>query len=125
MRLIDAEGLFSAIGDKADDIAKAKEHAAGSWETYYEGVADGLLLAKGLIAEEGTIEIYQNEIYQNKPEIDPVHAAGGVYCRECKFAQKRGYGYLFCANGDRKYAGWCRDNEFCSRGEKREAEDDG
>lgn len=58
------------------------------------------------------------------PEIDPVHAAGGVYCRECKFAQKRGYGYLFCTNGNRKYAGWCKDNEFCSRGEKREAEDD-
>lgn len=58
-------------------------------------------------------------------EIDPVHAAGGVYCWECKFAQKRGYGYLFCTNGNRKYAGWCKDNEFCSRGEKREAEDDG
>lgn len=28
-------------------------------------------------------------------EIDPVHAAGGVYCRECKFAQKKDYGHLF------------------------------
>lgn len=59
MRLIDAEGLFSAIGDRADDVAKAKDRAAGSLKTYYEGVADGLLLAKGLIAEEETIEIYQ------------------------------------------------------------------
>lgn len=59
------------------------------------------------------------------PEIDPVHAAGGVYCRECKFAQERGYGYLFCTNGNRKYAGWCRDNDFCSRGIKRGDEDDG
>lgn len=57
-------------------------------------------------------------------EIDPVHAAGGVYCRECKFVQKRGYGYLFCTNGNRKYAGWCRDNDFCSRGVKREVADD-
>lgn len=64
MRLIDAEGLFSAIRDKADDIAKAKDRAEGSWVTYYEGVADGLLLAKGLIADEKTIEIHQNEIYQ-------------------------------------------------------------
>ena len=56
---IDAERLFSAIGDKEGDIAEAKDRAAGSWKTYYEGVADGLLLAKGLIAEEGTIEIYQ------------------------------------------------------------------
>ena len=83
MRLIDAEGLFSAIGDKEDDISKAKDRAVGSWETYYEGVADGLLLAKGLIAEEKTIEIYQKSDVLYKPEIDPVHAAGGVYCREC------------------------------------------
>lgn len=77
MRLIDAEGLFSAIGDKEDDIAKAKDRAEGSWGTYYEGVADGLLLAKGLIAEEETIEIYQKLDALYKPEIDPVHAAGG------------------------------------------------
>lgn len=64
MRLIDAEGLFSAIGDKEDDISKAKDRAAGSLATYYDGVADGLLLAKGLIAEEETIEIYQTKIYQ-------------------------------------------------------------
>lgn len=67
MRLIDAEGLFSAIGDRADDVAKAKDRTGGSWETYYEGVADGLLLAKGLIAEEETIEIYQklDALYKN------------------------------------------------------------
>lgn len=82
-KLIDADGLFSAIGDKEDDIAEAKDRAAGSWKTYYEGVADGLLLAKGLIAEEKTIEIYQKSDVLYKPEIDPAHAAGGVYCREC------------------------------------------
>ena len=67
MKLIDAEGLFSAIGDKEDDIAEAKDRATGSWETYYDGVADGLLLAKGLIAEEKTIEIYQklDALYKN------------------------------------------------------------
>lgn len=67
MRLIDAEGLFSAIGDRANDMAKAKDRAAGSWVTYYEGVADGLLLAKGLIAEEETIEIDQklDALYKN------------------------------------------------------------
>lgn len=66
-RPIDAEELFSAIGDKEDDIAEAKDRAAGDWETYYGGVADGLLLAKGLIAEEETIEIYQklDALYKN------------------------------------------------------------
>ena len=58
------------------------------------------------------------------PEIDPVHAAGGIYCLECEFAQKRNYGY-FCAKEDRKYVRWCRDNDFCSRGIKREVEEDG
>lgn len=67
MRPIDAERLFSAIGDKEDDISKAKDCAAGNWKTYYEGVADGLLLAKGLIVEEETIEIYQklDALYKN------------------------------------------------------------
>ena len=67
MRLTDAEKLFGAIGDKEGDIAEAKDRAAGSWKTYYEGVADGLLLAKGLIAEKETIEIYQklDALYKN------------------------------------------------------------
>ena len=67
MELIDAKRLFIAIGDKADDIAKEKDRAAGSWGTYYEGVADGLLLAKGMIAEEKTIEIDQklDALYKN------------------------------------------------------------
>lgn len=67
MRLIDADALFSAIGDRANDAAKAKDRAEGSWGDYYEGVADGLLLAKGLIAEEETIEIYQklDALYKN------------------------------------------------------------
>ena len=67
MKLIDAEELFIAIRDEEDDISKAKDRAAGSWKTYYEGVADGLLLAKGLITKEKTIEIYQklDALYKN------------------------------------------------------------
>nr|DAH11424.1 MAG TPA: hypothetical protein [Caudoviricetes sp.] len=162
MKLTDAERLFSAIEGKEDNIAKAKARAAGSWETYYEGVADGLLLAKGMIAEEGTIEIYQNEIYQNKPEIDPVHAAGGVYCRECiyfvpeqvhkndgtvrdckpgelfvpssegmvfgshcgRFDSVIVHGYRHGEPSVDKTLALTRTDDFCSRGKKREAEDD-
>nr|DAO85301.1 MAG TPA: hypothetical protein [Caudoviricetes sp.] len=119
MRLTDAEKLFGAIGDKEDDIAKAKDRAAGSWVTYYEGVADGLLLAKGLIAEEKTIEIYQN-----KPEIDPVHAAGGVYCRECKDFDEYAKTGIFGGNCMRTNALRFA-NDFCSWGIKKGAEDDG
>ncbi len=101
MRLIDADALVRQLTTEGCDYYGAE---------FYAYVA-GLDHAK-------------NEI-EDADEIDPVHAAGGVYCRECKFAQKRGYGYLFCTNGNRKYAGWCKDNDFCSRGIKREEEDDG
>ena len=163
MRLIDAEGLFSAIGDRANDMAKAKDRAAGSWEPYYEGVADGLLLAKGLIAEEETIEIDQKLDALYKPEIDPVHAAGGVYCRECiyfvpeqvhkndgtvrdckpgelfvplsegmvvgahcgRFDSVVTHGYRYGEPSVDKTLAWVRADDFCSRGVKREVEDDG
>ena len=59
MKLIDADALFSAIGDRADDAARAKNRSEGDVETYYEGVVDGLLLAKGLIAEEDEVDVYK------------------------------------------------------------------
>lgn len=67
MKLIDADALFSAIGDRADDAARAKNRAEGSMETYYEGVVDGLLLAKGLIAEEDEVDVYKklDALYKN------------------------------------------------------------
>lgn len=45
--------------------------------------------------------------------VDPVHAAGGIYCEECKMAVEDG-GFL-----------WCRGNEvkptdFCSRGKQKD-----
>lgn len=157
MRLIDADGLFSAIGDRADDAARAKNRSAGSWETYYEGVADGLLLAKGLIAKEKTIPSAHIA-----SEIDPVHAAGGVYCRECiyfvpeqvhkndgtvrdckpgelfvpssegmvfgshcgKFDSVIVHGYRYGEPSVDETLAWVRSDDFCSRGIKREVEDD-
>ena len=93
MRLIDAERLFSAIGDRANDMAKAKDRAAGSWETYYEGVADGLLLAKGLIAEEETIEIYQklDALYKNLDADHERNIHDGNETIRYDFAQARYY----------------------------------
>jgi len=49
------------------------------------------------------------------PPIDPVHAAGGCYCREC-------------VNYDGDEEGWCsygtrvKEGDFCSRGKPREIE---
>lgn len=55
---------------------------------------------------------------QDAPTIDPVHAAGACYCRECKY-----WGMFL--NGEegrcRKVGGliWRNDDDFCSRGERR------
>lgn len=58
------------------------------------------------------------------PEIDPVHAAGGVYCRECKDFDEYAKTGIFGGNCMRTNALRFA-NDFCSWGIKREAEDDG
>lgn len=117
MKQIDADALFSAIGDRADDAARAKNRAEGSMETYYEGVADGLLLAKGLIAEEETIEICQKSDALYKPEIDPVRG-GGCYCGECV---NLGSSVFDCDLFYCDYWGYStHKDDFCSRGKRRE-----
>lgn len=54
---------------------------------------------------------------ETAPTIDPVHAAGGCYCSECKFWD----GYGRCEPPEngliREYT---RPNDFCSYGERRE-----
>ena len=55
------------------------------------------------------------------PNIDPVHAAGGCYCRECKSFDKDDEGLCIC-----KHDGglrWPHDNNFCKYGRKREESD--
>ena len=92
-RSIDAEELFSAIGDKEDDAARAKNRAEGSMETYYEGVVDGLLLAKGLIAEEDEVDVYKklDALYKNLDAAKErtIHAANATIGYD--FAQARYY----------------------------------
>lgn len=50
------------------------------------------------------------------PKIDPVHAAGGCYCKECEFADET----MRC-QCDNSCKGLIRENEdFCSYGCRRE-----
>ena len=55
--------------------------------------------------------------------IDPVHAAGGCYCRECQYARKvdeREPKYKcvhICRDGCTQ---WLESNDFCSYGVRRE-----
>lgn len=100
MRLIDADALVRQLTTEGCDYYGAE---------FYAYVA-GLDHAK-------------NEI-EDADEIDPVHAAGGVYCRECKDFDEYAKTGIFGGNCMRTNALRFA-NDFCSWGIKREAEDDG
>lgn len=51
------------------------------------------------------------EILAGQPTVDPVHAAGGCYCRECK--------YHGAADGPMRQCDITDDNDFCSHSERR------
>lgn len=56
-------------------------------------------------------------IISDAPTIDPVHASGGCYCREC---ENNSGGY--CYNDDRNPHGIpVTNDDFCSRGKRKEA----
>ena len=46
--------------------------------------------------------------------IDPVHVAGGCYCRECEKATQGGSGYVWCGKKAMPL------NGFCSEGKRKE-----
>lgn len=61
---------------------------------------------------------------KDRPTIDPVHAAGGCYCRECRnFGEDKEYGKSWCKRPFGCYG--ClpvNHDAFCSYGEKKEKE---
>ena len=58
-----------------------------------------------------------------EPTIDPVHASGACYCRECKYARKvdkqdpKYKCVNICRDGCTQ---WLGSDDFCSRGQRRE-----
>ena len=52
---------------------------------------------------------------ENTPTIDPVHAAGGCYCRECVYANRPGDNIVYCDNFERDMM----PNDYCSVGERK------
>ena len=51
-----------------------------------------------------------------QPIIDPVHAAGGCYCWECKYWTKVTNAGFCCKNNAPMFV--AQPNDFCCRGEK-------
>ena len=77
-------------------------------------------------SENDTQTVMAVEDLQYLPTIDPIHAAGGCYCRECCFGRKPNSadmqdGYVYCQQQS-KYKEL---DAFCSDGEPMEAQDDG
>ena len=48
------------------------------------------------------------------PAVDPVHAAGGCYCRECKRFEGDEF-MKYCG----EYGGLVKPDDFCSRGQRK------
>ena len=95
MRLIDADAL---------DFEFDRRCFSEEDENYVSGVDEAI----------GVVE--------NAPTVDPVHAAGGCYCRECRYCGVPVFteGVLLCRRGNRPE----RKNrdDFCSRGKLKEEE---
>lgn len=54
----------------------------------------------------------------NLPTIDPIKAAGGCYCRECKRSSGGALGgYLWCGSRD-----IVQPDDFCSKGKPKEVQ---
>lgn len=73
----------------------------------------------------GIMDVPYAEI-DSAPTIDPIHAAGGSYCRECCFGQKprseyMQYGYVYCQQRQE----YKELDAFCSDGDPREAQGNG
>lgn len=77
-----------------------------------------------------TNNAYADPIIRNMEEIvesqsvDPVHAAGGCYCRECVYYIKTIDGLSYCTNYDEGLV-LMNDNNFCGCGKLKEANQNG
>ena len=81
------------------------------------------LYRHGLMAVKAVLHVFVN-LLNKQPTIDPVHAAGGCYCRECKFY------YEHRTRKNKQIMRWCmkrdgaefhvKPDDFCSYGRRRE-----
>lgn len=94
-RLIDAENyrnLFNEEFKKTMELIR-------KGETHLDTLAEGFTEA--------------DRVIRALPTIDPVHAAGACYCRECKHWKEH---YDYC----KEFAAERNQGDFCSRGQRRE-----
>ena len=63
------------------------------------------------------------QLVSTAPTIDPIHEAGGCYCRECRYYHKTSFSgeYLYRLKGPVRRAAY----DFCSSGEPEPPQDGG
>ena len=76
-------------------------------------------LKKLLALNNKTLQNILHAVIDSAPTIDPIHAAGGCYCRECRYRETTEGGKDYC---DLRESACTR---FCGDGEAKEAQDDG
>ena len=77
----------------------------------YEDFDDGV--------ETGVLSIIDE--LENASEIDPIHAAGGIYCKECQYYKsyefpESGRIIYQCYNSSASYLEEYKPDDFCSKG---------
>lgn len=70
--------------------------------------------AQALLSFDGKEVVWVRDDVLLAPTIDPVHAAGACYCKECKWKEK-------CVHHREQDGGIFGDNDFCSFGERRDS----
>ena len=65
------------------------------------------------------VKVLAEVLIDTAPTIDPVHAAGGCHCRECKYFTPWNYREYYCAN-DKGLHQIVTDKQFCSEGKPKE-----
>ena len=61
------------------------------------------------------------QLLKDAPKVDPVHAAGGCYCRECQFwqeAESALVGKVMCCTGQGEIRIQKQPGDFCSSGKR-------
>lgn len=81
----------------------------------YDLISRKALLEKAWEADTqcGYVQVVDVGDIEDAPTIDPVHAAGACYCRECKHWKEH---YDYC----KEFAAERNQGDFCSRGQRRE-----
>lgn len=79
-------------------------------------VTDYIETWKCTCSENGTQTVMAVDDLQYLPTIDPVHAAGGCYCWECKYRNEHGH----CSHPRHKTLPAVYPGDFCSYGVDKE-----